>query len=87
MKYGRFILCVAILASAAAADVRADVRVDLMIRNGMIYDGKSAAPYAGDIAVDGGLVAAVGNLAGYTGRTEVDAKGLAVAPGFINMLS
>lgn len=93
MKYGRFILCVAaILASAGAAadvtaNVKADVRVDLVIRNGMIYDGKGAAPYAGDVAIDGGLVAAVGKLAGYTGRAEVDAKGLAVAPGFINMLS
>jgi N-acyl-D-amino-acid deacylase len=53
----------------------------------MIYDGRGSAPFTGDVAVLGDSVAAVGPAVGGTGRTEIDARGLAVAPGFINMLS
>ena len=66
---------------------QAATKVDLVIRNGTIYDGRGGAPFQGDIAVDRGLIAATGKLTDYSGRTEVDAQGLAVAPGFINMLS
>ena len=59
---------------------------DIVIRNGMIYDGSGSAPMIGDIAIRGDQVVAVGKVPG-KGRTEIDAKGLAVAPGFINMLS
>ncbi|HYR28664.1 MAG TPA: D-aminoacylase [Thermoanaerobaculia bacterium] len=59
---------------------------DVVIRNGMIYDGRGGAPYVGSVAIDGDRITAVGDVAG-RGRREVDAKGLAVAPGFINMLS
>ena len=60
---------------------------DLLIRNGMIYDGSGRPPVAGDIAVNGATIAAIGQLRDSRGRAEVDAEGLAVAPGFINMLS
>jgi len=60
---------------------------DLLIRNGMIYDGSGRPPVAGDIAVNGATIAAIGQLRGARGRLELDAQGLAVAPGFINMLS
>jgi N-acyl-D-amino-acid deacylase len=60
---------------------------DLVIRNGTIYDGSGAAPFTGDLAVNGDTIAAVGSLENARGRTEIDATGLAVAPGFINMLS
>ena len=60
---------------------------DLLIRNGMIYDGSGRPPVAGDIAVNGASIAAIGQLRGARGRAELDAQGLAVAPGFINMLS
>src|ERR1019366_7343930 len=60
---------------------------DLLIRNGMIYDGSGRPPVAGDIAVNGETIAAIGQLRGLRGREELDARGLAVAPGFINMLS
>ena len=46
----------------------------------MIYDGSGLSPFAGDVAIDGDAIAAVGSLAGATGRTEVDAAGLAVTP-------
>jgi len=60
---------------------------DLVIRNGTIYDGNGGPPAAGDLAVNGQTIAAIGALPGARGRTELDARRLAVAPGFINMLS
>jgi N-acyl-D-amino-acid deacylase len=59
---------------------------DVVIRGGTIYDGTGGSPFAGDVAIDGDHVAAVGAVA-ERGRSEIDAHGLAVAPGFINMLS
>jgi len=63
------------------------VNYDLLIRNGTIYDGSGRAPVVGDVAINGDTIAAVGKLTDARGKTEVDARGLAVAPGFINMLS
>lgn len=60
---------------------------DLILRNGTIYDGSGSAPATGDVAILGDSIAAVGNLRGATATTELDVTGLAVAPGFINMLS
>ena len=60
---------------------------DLIIRNGTIYDGSGNAPFNGDVAINRDSIAAVGKLDNARGKTEIDAKGLAVAPGFINMLS
>jgi N-acyl-D-amino-acid deacylase len=60
---------------------------DLLIRNGTIYDGRGAAPFVGDVAVQGDSIVAIGALEGMRGWAEVDVSGLAVAPGFINMLS
>ena len=59
---------------------------DLVIRGGTIYDGGGGAPFAGDVAIRGDRIVAVGRVAG-RGAREIDARGLAVAPGFINMLS
>jgi len=59
----------------------------LIIRNGVIYDGSGQLPTKGDIAIDGQTIAAIGQLTDDHGKTELDAQGLAVAPGFINMLS
>src|SRR5438876_20168 len=63
------------------------VNYDLLIRNGTIYDGSGRAPVVGDVAINGDTIAAVGKLTDARGRVEIDAQGLAVAPGFINMLS
>ena len=61
---------------------------DLVIRGGTIYDGSGGAPYVGDLVIDGDRIVSVGRSATKArGRTEIDAAGLAVSPGFINMLS
>ena len=60
---------------------------DLILRNGTIVDGIGAPGYLGDLAIDGDRITAVGDLGDLRGVTEVDVSGLAVAPGFINMLS
>jgi N-acyl-D-amino-acid deacylase len=60
---------------------------DLVIRDATVYDGSGEKPYAGAIAINGDTIAVVGPLKDARGRREIDAAGLAVAPGFINMLS
>lgn len=72
-------------ALAGCATLRADF--DLLIRNGTIYDGSGGQPFTGDIAVRGDQIVGIGSVTGLTARHTVDARGLAVAPGFINMLS
>jgi N-acyl-D-amino-acid deacylase len=62
-------------------------RYDVVIRGGTVYDGAGGPPVAADVAINGDSIVAVGDLARARGRLEVDATGLAVAPGFINMLS
>ena len=76
------------LASCASPSSSSRVtRFDLIIRNGTIYDGSGKAPFTGDVAVAGDKIAAMGRLSEARGRKEIDARGFAVAPGFINMLS
>ena len=60
---------------------------DVIIRNGTVYDGTGAEPQQADVAIRGDRVAGVGDFKTAKARTVIDAKGLAVAPGFINMLS
>lgn len=60
---------------------------DIVIRNGIIYDGSGGKGYRADLAINGDTIAAVGELSNSTGKIEIDASGLAVSPGFINMLS
>jgi N-acyl-D-amino-acid deacylase len=59
---------------------------DLVIRNAEIYDGLGGRPYAGEIAVDGERIAYVGPAHQLKGRAQIDARGKAVAPGFIDMM-
>src|SRR4030081_2451235 len=59
---------------------------DVVIRGGTIYDGSGGPPFDADVAIDDDRIARIGP-AGERGRVEIDAHGLAVAPGFINMLS
>jgi N-acyl-D-aspartate/D-glutamate deacylase len=59
---------------------------DIVIRGGAIYDGRGGEPFTGDVAVSGDRIAAVGKVDG-RGAAEIDAHGMAVTPGFINMLS
>ena len=57
---------------------------DLIIRGGSIVDGTGAAPFTGDVAIRDGLIAAVGEVEGSADR-EIDATGLTVTPGFVDM--
>ncbi len=60
---------------------------DVLIRNGMIYDGSGGKPFLSDVAINGKQIAAIGTLKSAKAKQVIDAKGLAVSPGFINMLS
>jgi N-acyl-D-amino-acid deacylase len=60
---------------------------DVVIHNGTVYDGHGGEAFVADVAIDGDTISAVGALDGARGRVDLDAEGLAVAPGFINMLS
>ncbi|HKS43470.1 MAG TPA: amidohydrolase family protein, partial [Blastocatellia bacterium] len=60
---------------------------DVIIKGGTVYDGTGRAPVRADVGIKGDRIAALGNLKSATAATVVDATGLAVAPGFINMLS
>jgi N-acyl-D-amino-acid deacylase len=62
------------------------VPFDVVIRDGLIFDGTGREPYTNAIAIEGDRIVRVGEVADRGGR-EIDARGLAVAPGFINMLS
>src|SRR5262249_26119524 len=57
---------------------------DLIIRSGTIVDGTGRPAFTGDMAIDGGVIAAVGPKAG-AGRREIDASGLLVTPGWVDI--
>ena len=60
---------------------------DVILRNGTIYDGSGAPPFVGDIVIRDDRIVAVGDVGDQRAAREIDATGLAIAPGFINMLS
>jgi len=78
-------LCLFLLCSPAALAAQDEV-YDLVIRHGRIIDGTGSPWYAGDVAIRSGRIAAIGMLEGAVARQTVDAAGLVVAPGFIDML-
>ena len=63
-----------------------DSRTDLVIRGGTLIDGTGAPPRTGDIAITGDRISAIGRVPA-TGTVEIDARGMAVAPGFIDIHS
>lgn len=77
--------CAVLALAAGAAVAQTPGSYDIVIKGGTIYDGSGGAPYVGDVAIEGDKIVKVGGTA--TGDREIDARGLAVAPGFINMLS
>lgn len=79
-------LAVALLVTGSAQGAETPV-YDVLIRNGMIYDGSGGEPYAGDIGIRDDKIVYAGPSRAATATKTVDAQGLAVAPGFINMLS
>ena len=77
------LLSILLLAVAAACSRDYDV----IIRGGTVYDGTGAEGAPLDIAIAGDTIVTIGDLSAASARIEIDASGLAVAPGFINMLS
>ena len=76
-----FFLLVATLASSAQTST-----YDVLIRNGHIIDGSGNPWYSGDIAIQGDRIVAIGKLENANAKRVIDASGLVVAPGFIDML-
>jgi N-acyl-D-amino-acid deacylase len=81
------ILPIAILLACAACSGPSGPHFDVILRGGSVYDGSSAAPVVADLGMHGDVIAAIGDLSGHSAAKELDVAGLAVAPGFINMLS
>lgn len=85
------LLSIAIVLGLAAcsndAEMTANPEYDKIIRGGTIHDGRGSAGFIGDVAINDDRIIAVGDLGSAKGRLEIDATGLVVAPGFINMLS
>jgi N-acyl-D-amino-acid deacylase len=81
-----FAALTAVMLSACAATQGAE-RYDVIIAGGTIYDGSGAAPVVGDVGLRGDRIAAIGDLSAAQAARRVDAHDMAVAPGFINMLS
>lgn len=83
-RYLGSLLLLVLLSSAVSAQRNS---FDILIKNGAVYDGTGSAPIKADVGIKGDRIVAVGDLKNATARTVIDARGLAVAPGFINMLS
>jgi N-acyl-D-amino-acid deacylase len=80
MKYVPLILIIAILGC------NHETKYDIIIRNGLIYDGNGGTPYKADIAVNADTIAFIGQIKNASSKNEINADGKAVAPGFINMM-
>ena len=77
--------CCISLASLAGAQ-RSATPFDVLITNGHIIDGTGSPWYGGDVGIRNGRVVAMGHLSGASAKRRIDAKGMVVAPGFIDML-
>lgn len=87
-RFAPFIaLLVASCASVPQAEPQQSASYDLIVRGGTVYDGSGDPPFIGDVAIKGDRIVAVARHVGGQAAREIDASGLAVAPGFINMLS
>ncbi|MEZ5893718.1 MAG: D-aminoacylase [Parvularculaceae bacterium] len=80
-------IATAALAIVSACSAPEPAHYDVIIRGGTVYDGSGESGRVADIAIEGDRIAAVGKLRHAEADAVVDAAGLAVAPGFINMLS
>jgi N-acyl-D-amino-acid deacylase len=83
----RFTILPIIAAFVFAGSAAPPPRYDTVLRGGTIYDGSGSAPFVGDIALKGDRIVAVGRHVSGSARRDIDVHGLAVAPGFVNMLS
>jgi N-acyl-D-amino-acid deacylase len=84
------VVLIVLAAAAASGCVRspapASSDFDIVISNGRIVDGTGAPWFRGDVGILGDRIAAIGDLRSATARTRIEAAGLVVAPGFIDML-
>jgi N-acyl-D-amino-acid deacylase len=80
------VLLATILLAACTAPTEPE-HFDVIIRGGDVYDGLGGAPVAADVALNDDRIAKIGDLSAATAEQDIDASGLAVSPGFINMLS
>ena len=87
MKRSLVFLALLTACATSRAGIEPSTQHDVIIRNGTLYDGSGSPPRVADIAIDGERITAVGDLRRSKAKQEIDARGLAVAPGFINMLS
>ena len=74
------------LALATVANAADPSHFDVLVLEGTVYDGSGGEPYQADIGIQGDRITAIGQQLG-TADTVIDARGMAIAPGFINMLS
>jgi len=79
-------LLIASTAMLIACRSSQEKQYDTIIRNGMIYDGNGGEPFKGDIGINADTIAFIGDLSNASGKNEIDVKGNAIAPGFINMM-
>ncbi|RPD93234.1 D-aminoacylase [Aureibaculum marinum] len=85
MKFSKTVIL--FISSLLLLNCNAKPDYEILIKNGKIVDGRGNTPFIGDIAINADTIAAIGNLKNKTAKKEVDATGLVVSPGFINMLS
>src|SRR5262249_22912289 len=77
---------VVLIATTILAGCTRSPTYDVVIRGGTIVDGSGGTPYVGDVAIRGDSIAAVGRIGRRRVSTEIDARGMAGAPRFLNML-
>ena len=80
------VIMVSVLSVLLTACAPEPTSYDLILRGGTIYDGSGGDPFIGDVAINGDLIAALGDIGDGIAVTEINVQGLAVAPGFINMM-
>src|SRR5256714_15582913 len=82
-----FALLISVALARLADGVEPADKFDVVIKGGTVYDGAGEKSRVMDVAIRGDRIAALGNFSADQAKTVIDAKGLSVAPGFINMLS